>query len=96
MINATNKVAVHFTKDGHTHVLGMNDCMEILNALVRTNQLELWLDNCGQLDEYSSVVMRFEYAFDCGKCRSDQVIALQCDADDFLQGSPRDSSEEND
>lgn len=94
MARATNKVAVHFTKDGHAHVLSLNDCMDILNALVRTNQLELWLDECDQLDGYDSAVLRLAYAFDCGKCRGDQVIALQCDAGDFLQGSPRGCSEE--
>lgn len=94
MISATNKVAVHITKDGHTHVLSGKDCIDIINALIRTNQLELWVDDCDELAEYSDCVLRSGYAFPCGECRGDEVIALHCGSDGFIEGSFHEEEED--
>lgn len=96
MLSATNKVAVHFKKEGRVTVLDLRDCVDVLNALVRTNQLELWIGDCDQLAEYSDCVLRFGYAFPCGEYRGDEVIALHCGSDGLIEGSFLEDEEDED
>lgn len=89
MTNAVNPIAVHFTKDGHTLVLDAQDCCNIMNALSRTRRIELWVDNACELADFSDVVLECEYTFLLNECRSDEVLAIQCDGNDMIQGTQR-------
>jgi hypothetical protein len=83
-----SKIAIHMKKDGHTFVLNREECVRIINALVRTRQLELHLEFVPSISKYSDCCIQPACAFSDGGSRGDEVIWLEVDCQECHEGTP--------
>ena len=86
--DASSKIAVHLTKGGRKVVLNATDCIAIINALVRTRQLECHIEYVQAIAQYSDCSINPAYAFLDGGSRGDETIWLEIDAQECCEGTP--------
>jgi len=84
---AQSKIAVHFTKNGKTTVLDADDCIGIINALVRTRQLECHVECVQSIAKYEDCCVNPACAFKDGGSRGDEVIWLEIDGQECHEGT---------
>lgn len=87
-VEARSKIAIHFTKGDTRLVLDADDCRAIVNALVRTRQLECHLESVQSVKKYSDCCIPPACAFLDGGSRGDQVIWLEIDCQECHEGTP--------
>lgn len=87
-VEAKSKIAIHFTKNGEEIVLDIRDCALIINALIRTRQLECHIENVQAVTDYTDCCITPGCAFPDGGSRGDEVIWLDIDGCDCHEGCP--------
>lgn len=85
---AQSKVAIHFTKNGKKMVLDADDCIGIINALVRTRQLECHVEHVQSIARFADCCVNPACAFRDGGSRGDEVIWLEIDGQECHEGTP--------
>lgn len=90
---AGSKIAVYLEKDGKELLLNAMDCIAIINALVRTRQLECHIEYVQKIVQYSDCCINPACAFLDGGSRSDETIWLEIDGQDCNEGAYEEGGE---